>query len=44
MQEKGVEAANARLLLAGLPDGFEEWKSLTAGSHGQPAGEKIDAG
>ena len=28
MREKGVEAAHSALLLAGLPDTFDQWKSL----------------
>jgi hypothetical protein len=28
MREKGVEAADACLLLSGLPDSFDEWKTL----------------
>ena len=30
MREKGVEPGTARLLLAGLPDTFDEWKSFLA--------------
>jgi hypothetical protein len=31
MREKGVELVTADLLLAGLPDTFDEWKSLHHG-------------
>lgn len=30
MREKGVEAADSDLLLSGLPDSFDTWKSLQA--------------
>jgi hypothetical protein len=33
MREKGVGAATVSLLLAGLPDSFEQWKSLQVASH-----------
>jgi hypothetical protein len=36
MRQKGVEPADMRLLLAGLPDTFDEWKS----AHGQVAGQE----
>ena len=43
-REKGVDAATARLLLAGLPDTFDQWKSLPGASQRLLTPSQADGG